>query len=177
MKLLTKYALFAALLGAAVVEAQTGSAPRALPAAEMRARAEQVKSEIEEDHRHVLHLQAVVRKEKDVIKLTCVNDKLVQIKAQMNLYDNANLQLDGALASEGDAQAPFSEVEKAGADVKRLRSEADGCAGELDMFKQESRADVERPELDDPTAGEPFHSGEQTGDPDIEVPGYATPFR
>jgi hypothetical protein len=46
----------------------------------MRLRREQIQKDIDEDHKHVLHLQALARKEKDVIKLTCINDKLVQMK-------------------------------------------------------------------------------------------------
>src|SRR5687768_15457640 len=129
MKFLKKYGALFALLAAVTVQAQTPSpTPKALPPAEMRTRIETFKQDIEADHRHVLHLQALARKEKDVIKLTCINDKLVQLKAQMNLFDNAALQLDGVLNNtEGSSVTLFAEIEKAGADVKKLRGEADGC--------------------------------------------------
>jgi hypothetical protein len=179
MKSLRKYAVLAALFAAVTVQAQTAPpAPKALPPAEMRLRAETIKNDLEEDHRHVLHLQAIARKEKDVIKLTCINDKLVQIKAQMNLFDNANLQLEGAINStDGTATVAMADIEKASADVKKLRGEADGCAGELEMYKQESKTDVDRPDLDDPTDGDPFHDPEVMGDPEVDVPGYATPWK
>ena len=178
MKLLRKYALLAALLAAGIVQAQTAQTPKALPPAEMRLRTEQIKKDIDEDHKHVLHLQALARKEKDVIKLTCINDKLVQMKAQMNLFDNSSLALEGAINNTDDTpRTIFADVEKAGADVKRLRGEADGCAGELEMYKQESKTDVDRPDLDDPTDGEPFHDPTQMGDPEIDQPGYATPYK
>lgn len=176
MKSLKKIAILAALLGAAVVEAQTAPPPITLSAAEMRVQAEQIKKQIDEDLRHVMHLQALARKEKDVIKLTCINDKLLQIKAQMDLYDTANLQLQSTLGSSDEtARSSFTDVKKSGDDVARLRSEAQGCAGELELYKQESGADVERPpDLDDPTTGGGF---EPPDFPEIEPPGYATPFK
>lgn len=179
MKLLRKYALLAALFAAVTVQAQTAPpAPKALPPAEMKLRTEQLRKDVDEDNKHVLHLQALARKEKDVIKLTCINDKLVQIKAQMNLFDNSALALEGAINNTDDSpRLIFADIEKAGADVKKLRGEADACAGELEMYKQESKTDVDRPDLDDPTDDGPFHDPEQVGDPEIDQPGYATPYR
>ena len=181
MKSFRKIALLLAMFSAFTVHAQAPApAPKALPAAEMRVRVESIKKEIEDDHRHVLHLQALARKEKDVLKLTCVNDKLVQIKAQMNLFDTANLQLEAAINNTDDSpRTIFAEVEKAGSDVKKLRGEADGCAGALEMYKQESKSDVERPDLDDPTDGGPFDppANDDTVPSEVEPPGYATPYR
>jgi hypothetical protein len=177
MKLLKKYAPLAALLAAVTVQAQTAP-PAALPPSEMKLRAESIRKEMDEDNRHVLHLQALARKEKDVIKLTCINDKLVQIKAQMNLFDTASLQLDATISNTDDSpRAAFTDVEKAGADVKKLRGEADACAGALEMYKQESKSDVTRPDLDDPTDGDPFHPDEQTEGAEVDPPGFATPWR
>jgi hypothetical protein len=178
MKFLKKYAPLLAVLATVTVQAQTPPpAPKALPPADMRARQETFKKDIEEDHRHVLHLQALARKEKDVIKLTCINDKLVQLKAQMNLFDTASLSLEATINNTDDSpRVIFAELEKAASDVKKLRSEADVCAGELEMYKQESKSDVQRPELDDPSDGEPFHDPEQMGDPEVDVPATATPY-
>lgn len=175
MKSLKKYAIFAALLAAAVVEAQSPAQP-SLPV-DMQVQVDTTRKQIEADNRHVLHLQAIARKEKDVIKLTCINDKLVQLKAQQNLFDSAVLQLEAVAQNAVAAKTALEDVNKAGLEVKKLRGEADGCAGELEMYKQESQADVQRPDLDDPTDGEPFMTPEQVGVPDVDVPGYATPYR
>jgi hypothetical protein len=173
MRLSNKYIGLAALLVAVTVQAQTPP-PKPVAPDEMRTRTELIKKDIAEDNRHVLHLQALARKEKDVIKLTCINDKLVQIKAQMNLFDTASLQLDSSIGQGDDApRAAFADIEKAGEDVKKLRSEADVCAGELEMYKQESNTDVERPELEDPTAGGAFGG---VVDPGLDPPAYATPY-
>lgn len=177
MKSLQKYAMLTALFAAAVVEAQTAPPAKRIPAAGMKLRVAEMKQQIDGDHKHVLHLQALAKKEKDVIKLTCINDKLVQLKAQMNLFDTNSLALDGAIDNTDDAPTTiFTDIVKTSDDIKKLRSDADGCAGELEMYKQESKADFERPELDDPTDGEPFNPPELDGDPEIDVPGYATPY-
>ncbi len=175
MKSLAKYAMFAALLTAAVVEAQS-TGQNAL-SADIQAKVDSTRQQIEADNRHVLHLQAVARKEKDVIKLTCINDKMVQLKAQQNLFDAAVLQLDAVAVSQIASQGALDDMNKVGLAVKKLRGEADGCAGELELYKQESNTSVDRPELDDPTDGEPFMDPEQIGEPDVDVPAYATPFR
>lgn len=180
MKSFKKYAMLTALFSAAVVQAQTAPPPpKTATTAQMQTASEQIKQQIDDDLRHVLHLQALARKGKDVIKLTCINDKLVQIKAQMDLYDNAKLQLDSAI-SNGDGTAPtvFEDVTKTGNDVKKLRGEADGCAGELELYKQESATNVERPpDLDDPTQGDPGFGGGDDSGGGVEPPGYATPFK
>jgi hypothetical protein len=175
-KTIKKSAILLAFLGAVTVRAENPPAPVLSPN-EMKAKAEQMKKEIDDDVRHVLHLQALARKEKDVIKLTCINDKLVQIKAQQNLFETSDLQLQSAIGQSDDSpKVIYADVEKAAADIKKLRGEADGCAGELEMYKQESKTDVDRPDLDDPTEGQPFEPPELGDKPQVDVPGFATPF-
>lgn len=139
---------------------------------DMNLRAVGIDAQVKDDNRHVLHLQAVARKQKDVIKLNCINDKLVQIKAQMNIFDGIHSTLTGALTSGSDERyALFAEVIKAGENIKHLREESDVCAGEPELFKQESRNEVHHPLIpDDPATSDPFTQG-------VEPPGYASPFR
>jgi hypothetical protein len=160
-----------------------GADPSAKPAKvvklslpEMVARAEAIEVQIKDDMRHVLHLQAKARQAKDVIKLNCINDKLVQLKAQVNIFDSAHASLkaglDGSSAAD-DQQATFAEATETGGAIKTLRAEADICVGEPELFKQESSAEVKRPEIpDDPGAGDPF---DPAGGP-FEPPAYASPF-
>jgi hypothetical protein len=152
---------------------------------EMVARAGALEVQIKADLRHVLHLQAKARQAKDVIKLNCINDKLVQLKAQVNIFDSAHASLKAGLDDDGgagagagvgaddDRQAAFGEVTEVGSAVKTLRAEADICVGEPELFKQESSADVLRPQIvDDPGAFDPF---DPSGGP-FEPPAYASPF-
>ena len=139
---------------------------------DMSLRAVTIEAQIKEDSRHVLHLQSVAHKQKDVIKLNCINDKMVQLKAQNNIFDGIHSGLEGALASGSDERfALFSEITMSASNIKHLREEADVCAGEPELFRQESRNEVTRPLIpDDPAMGDPFTQG-------VEAPGYASPFR
>jgi len=178
--------LAAAVIASSATYAQSpipGADPSAKPAKqvklslpEMVARAGVLEGQIKADMRHVLHLQTRARQERDVIKLNCINDKLVQLKAQVNIFDAAHASLQAGLEAQGtaeDKQATFAEVTSTGEAVKTLRAEADICVGEPELFKQESSTDVRRPDIiDDPGASDPFDPG---GGP-FEPPAYASPF-
>src|SRR5689334_13994747 len=72
------------------------SAPHLEPpqsAAALQPRALLLHEQMRGDARHVMYLQQIAKKEKDVIKLNCVNDKLVQIKPQMNMADAAESEM------------------------------------------------------------------------------------
>ena len=143
---------------------------------EMLARAETSEAQIKADMRHVLHLQAKARQEKDVIKLNCINDKLVQLKAQVNIFDSAHgsLKAEADGATLDDKASVFVEVATTADAVKTLRAEADICVGEPELYKQESSSDVVRPIIfDDPTSGDPFND---SGGGPFEAPAYASPY-
>jgi hypothetical protein len=143
---------------------------------EMVTRSEALDVQIKADMRHVLHLQTKARQEKDVIKLNCINDKLVQLKAQVNIFDSASALLKAGLesgATADDKQPVFGEVAQTGAAIKTLRAEADVCVGEPELFKQESSSEVKRPDIpDDPAGNDPF----TPGGGDFEPPAYASPY-
>lgn len=162
--------------GSAQVEGSVSvSGSAKVSVAEMATKLGELQTQTKDDLQHVLHLQAVARKDKDVIKLNCINDKLVQLKAQMNIFDNAAQNLTGALGTPSDAtQGLFGEVNAAAASVKQARAEADVCAGE-ELLKQESSTSFTSPDIvDDPTTWDPEWD---PSTPDVEPPGYASPFR
>lgn len=141
---------------------------------EMLARTESIQGQIQADMRHVLSLQKRARDAKDVIKLNCINDKMVQMKAQQNIFESAQITLKAAAeggSTGDDTQGFFLSVTETGESIKKLRAEADICVGEPELFKQESSNEVKRPDiLDDPAGDDPF-----TDDP-FEPPGYASPY-
>jgi hypothetical protein len=144
-----------------------------LSAAEITERTSLMDATAREDMQHVLALQSRARKEQDVIKLNCINDKLVQLKAQLNIFDGTRITLSGAV-DRGDEQrfTVFAELERVAEGIKALRGEADACVGEA-VLKQESSTGVDRPDItDDPTLWDPAW----TPDGDFEPPGYASPF-
>src|SRR3954471_10578958 len=99
-----------------------------LPAADVRARVQILHDQIRADARHIQHLQQVARQEKDVIKLNCVNDKLVQAKPQMNIADAKEQELDAV--GEVERMAAFEIILSAADGLRRLREESDQCIGE-----------------------------------------------
>jgi hypothetical protein len=154
----------------------SGSLSVKLSVNEMSARAASFETQTQDDLRHLIHLQAIARREKDVIKLNCINDKLVQMKAQLNIFGSFYGQLTASLGrtDSDERHTVFVNVSESADAIKRLRAEADVCAGEVDL-KIESSALVDRPELpDDPTTWDPNY------DPipdNVEPPGYASPYK
>lgn len=139
-----------------------------LPAADIRARVHVLHEQMRADARHIQHLQQVARQEKDVIKLNCVNDKLVQTKPEMNIADAKELELESA--GDADRMAVFESISQAADGIRRLREESDQCVGESITFSGgESSNSFTGPRApDDPTAGIPNNP--------IEPPAYASPF-
>ncbi len=134
---------------------------------DLQNRVHQLHDQMRADARHVMYLQQIARKEKDVIKLNCVNDKLVQIKPQMNVADAGESDLERA--PDATRMAVFDSIAGAAEGIHRLREEADQCIGEPITQGGESSNSFTGPQApDDPTRG--FTGGQ------LEPPGYASPF-
>ncbi len=156
--------------GIAVLRAQT--APPAGPSiGEMQAKSSAMVGQMGEDLHHVMFLKEQAKKQKDVIKVNCVNDKLILVKAQMELADTANAQLQDSLSKgRPDSNSLFVQLRDATTAIGDLKEQANACVGVPELMKQESGVTVERPEIiDDPTVGSPFGN-------EVEPPGYASPF-
>jgi TolA-binding protein len=133
---------------------------------DIQMRVHQLHEQTRADARHIQHLQQIARKEKDIIKLNCVNDKLVQVKPQMNIADQGESDLEGA--KDTNRMAIFETIAQAAENVRRLREEADQCIGEPITQGSESSNSFTGPKSpDDPGKG--FENP-------IEPPGYASPF-
>ena len=196
MKLLTKIGLFSLLAGATAtvvygdpqggwlspngVNGTSGANSSANPSAatpvdlrgqlslaEIHARIQLVHEQTRADARHIQHLQQVARQAKDVIKLNCVNDKLVQVKPILNMLDEQSLDVEAA--GEGERGLVFEKLTGAAEGIHRLREEADQCIGEPVTIGSESSNSFTGPTApDDPSKG---FAGKE-----IEPPGYASPF-
>lgn len=132
-------------------------------------------SQIAADAQKMHQLRDVARKDKDVVKLTCVNDRLVELKAQRNIYDKEKQQFTAATTSSnaGAAATSYGVLGTTAEEIKKLRGAAEACIGVPDLYKQESDVDVSHPDFpDDPTTTDPF----DTVFEDVEPPGYASPF-
>lgn len=128
-----------------------------------------VKATAVEDFQTVLRYKAQALKEKDVIKLNCVNDKLVQIQPLMNLIDG---QVERISLMEGspDQEALSKDIANNGSAVREQRELASQCT-DSKLIITESSNSATGPDVEDPhdPLPEPLEN--------IEPPGYASPDR
>jgi hypothetical protein len=166
-------ATFAVAISGSLLYADTepAPAPKPLSADEIMKKSSELQLQMDQDLVHVGRLQAKVRKDKDVIKLNCVNDKMVQMKAMLNLADGNRAQIGDALTlSNGRAPELFISYSKSASDIKKLREDADVCVGVGPDYVGNSKLNVSNPAMpDDPTATNPF-------DAPMEAPAYASPY-
>ena len=79
---------------------------------ETLAQSKEYVSKMQDTQRRVVQLQEVAKKQKDIIKLNCVNDKLLQVKGHLAVNDQAMSSLNEAIAKNDDAtrQHEFTRV-------------------------------------------------------------------
>ena len=126
-----------------------------------------------DDLSRVVGLQEVARKQKDVIRLNCVNDKLLQVKQLLNIGETAATNLQEAIArSDEDARYhEFSRVTISTQQVTVLSTEAEDCVGGGDVFLGPTTISVTAPDQpDNPTVQA------QPGIPVVEPISFGTPF-
>ena len=100
------------------------------------------------------------RKEKDIVRLNCVNEKLAQIKGLLKVSEQAKVAAQEAMARRDDSAS--TEIQKIGVASDKadtLRSEAEQCIGQLAFaVDQRTVVEVEQPKDlpdEDLTGGEP----------------------
>jgi hypothetical protein len=122
----------------------------------------------------VTKLQDQARAKKDVIKLNCVSDKLVQLKGHLAVADQTNTNFNAAISrgDNGGRQHEFTRLTIIFQKVTVLHTEAENCIGEDASYVGQTRVDVDvDPNIptEDPT--EP-----QLPLPDVSRPPEASPF-
>lgn len=124
-------------------------------------------------------LQETAKRQKDIIKLNCVTDKLVQAKVNLNIAEQSmtSLQENIARADEGGRTHEFTRLTIVNQKVLVLGAEAENCIGEDLSFVGATRVDVEV----DPSI--PVTDPTQPGGPVVSIerppvrPDEASPFR
>lgn len=170
----TLFAQPAASGDAAASSSAAADEARKLDVRAMRTSVEMMTTQVTADAQQVSYLREAARKQQDVIKLSCVNDQFVQVKAQLNIFDDARGELEPLLADDRperfDAYGKVADSAKA---VHDQREVASACIGEPELSDNTDN-DFNAPDLlDDPTQqGEDSFPG--LG---VEPPGYASPFR
>jgi len=175
MRLLTKYSPLLVLFLAVGARAdKTGDDTPVASLSDMTKQVAVLDEQVKQDLQTVESLRVKARKDKDVLRLNCINDKMVQLKAQINIYDTARETFENTQHDADDARPAYNDLVGAGEQSRSLVEQAKGCAGVPDLYKQESRNEFSHPEFpDDPTVGDPFEDGH---DDEIEPPEYASPY-
>jgi hypothetical protein len=94
---------------------------------------------------HIQTLQQTARRQKDIIKLNCVTDKLVQAKVNVNIAEQAMTTLQESISKsdEGGRTHEFTRLTIVNQKVLVLGTEAENCIGEDLSFVGATRVDVE----------------------------------
>jgi len=95
--------------------------------------------------KHIQTLQETARRQKDIIKLNCVTDKLVQTKVNINISEQAmnSMNEDIARNDEGGRTHEFTRLTIVNQKVTMLGAEAENCIGEDLSFVGATKIEVE----------------------------------
>jgi hypothetical protein len=119
-------------------------------------------------------LQDQAKREKDIIRLNCVTDKVVQVRVNISIAEQSMASLQEAVtrADEGERVHEFTRLTIVNQKVLVLGAEAENCIGEDLSFVGATKVDVEI----DPNI--PVYDPTQPPGPgiDIERPGEASPL-
>jgi hypothetical protein len=107
-------------------------------------------------------------REKDLIKINCLSDKLIQARANLNVADTSFRAMQEAIRrdNEGGAFYQYSRLAILNQNVQTLVMEANGCIGADLSFVGAVRVDVT-------TEGVP--GGDPTQEEEEEIPGITRP--
>jgi hypothetical protein len=114
------------------------------------------------------------RKQKDVIKLNCVTDKLERVRAHMAVVDQSLAALDTAISrgDDGERQHEFRRISIVYEKVSVLGTEAENCIGEDVSYVGDTKVEVEiDPNIPDDDPTQP-----SLPIPDVTRPPEASPF-
>jgi len=141
---------------------------------ETQAQARDYYKKMQETQRRVQTLQSKAKKDKDMVKLNCVNDKLMQLKGHMTVTDQSmsSLTLDIAKSDDTARQHEFTRITILYQKVVTLGTEAEQCIGEDVSYVGATRVDVEI----DPSIPPEDPTQPDLPVPDVTRPPEASPF-
>jgi hypothetical protein len=148
-------AVIVALLGATAAFAASNDDPNAgiidfrksatLTPQETVAQSKDYYRKMQDVQKRILLLQAKAKKDKDVVKLNCVNDKLTQTRGHLVVTDQSMASLDLAVSRSNDVERlhEFTRLSILYQKVVTLGTEAEQCIGEDVSYVGATRVDVE----------------------------------
>ncbi len=135
--------------GVAAVAQDAGDGPAASVATgDMEANATSMLEKMRGSRKYVQNLLDAARKEKDIIKITCLNDKLTQINVSVRTFEDRLVSLRTAVKTN-DSEAvnhEYNILSVLNQKVDGLRLEAEACIGETEGYLGKTEVTVSRPE-------------------------------
>ena len=119
-------------------------------------------------------LQDQAKRDKDIIRLNCVTDKVVQVRVNISIAEQSIASLQEAVTrnDEGERVHEFTRLTIVNQKVQVLGAEAENCIGEDLSFVGATKVDVEI----DPNIPQYDPTQPPTPGIDIERPGEASPM-
>ena len=119
-------------------------------------------------------LQDHAKRDKDIIRLNCVTDKVVQVRVNISIAEQSIASLQEAVTrnDEGERVHEFTRLTIVNQKVQVLGAEAENCIGEDLSFVGATKVDVEI----DPNIPQYDPTQPPTPGIDIERPGEASPL-
>jgi hypothetical protein len=114
---------------------------------QMTGKTEGTLTKLREVRKYVQNLLDQARKAKDIIKITCLNDKLTQINVNIRTYEDRIQSLSNAIKI-GDKAArnhEYNVLTVLEQKITNLRMEADTCIGEAEGYLGKTEVTVTTP--------------------------------
>jgi hypothetical protein len=145
-----------------------------LSPSEMATQVTEYKKRMEDVAKRVQVLIEEARKQKDIIRINCLTDKLVQVKANQNIADrSAQTMVDASARNDRDAAFhEYTRITIVNQNVQVLGGEAEACVGEDLSYVGQTRVDVDTEGV---PPGDPTQPSGPSG-PEIIRPPSASPF-
>lgn len=156
------------------IDVTVDNSSQGLSGAQMIAWVEEQKKVCKGIYRRVQNMLDQARKEKDTLKITCLDDKLTQIHVNLRGIEERQAALETAVKG-GDmssANQQFTILKIYVSRVQGLMAEAEGCIGDSDVVIGETETVVEIDEditMEDPTETPDVEVG-------VEQPPHASGF-
>jgi len=164
----------APLPGGAPQDAEISARRRpSLSPQEMITQAVDYRDRMDKMSKQVQGLVEQARKEKDVIRLNCVTDKLAQLKANISIVDRSMQDLRDAINRHDDGESghQYNKIAIVHSKVQVLGAEAQACVGQDLAFVGATQVDVD-------DSGVPPGNFTDPSNPDfpIDRPPLASPY-
>ena len=124
---------------------------------EMQQAAGEYRARIAPVAKRIETLLAEAREQRDIIRINCLTDKLVQVKASGGVSDKSHTTMQEAIArgDQGSSLHEFTRITIINQNIQVLSGEAEACVGEELSYIGATRVDVETPPGPDPNDGDP----------------------